>query len=156
MWHWIGWLPKRERTIGHCCIPASFPHPPCSMYQHILCLRHHENKSLHSPTTKSEASISHLLQEGILAIVSWIFWSIVLLVMFTWKTFLISTLIRKHLIVHLCFVINPTSERTQLTETSLVLEIGSKASHVLDTKNYNCQMISNLYSSSWRLPLSLQ
>lgn len=134
MWHWIGWLPKRECTTGHCCIPTSFPHSSCSVYQHTLCLRHHENKSLHSLTIKSEASISHLLHEGILAIVSWVFQFIVLLVMFTWEIILISTLIRKCLIVHLCFVINPKSERTQLTETSLVLEIGSKASHVLDTK----------------------
>lgn len=130
MWHWIGWLPKRECTIGHCCIPTSVPHPSCSMYQHTLYLRHHENKPLHSLTIKPEASISHLL----LAIVSWVFRFIILLVMFTWKIILISILIRKHLIVHLCFVINPKSERTQLTETSLVREIGFKASHVLDTK----------------------
>lgn len=149
MWHWIGWLPKRECTTGHCCIPTSFPHSSCSMYQHTLCLRHQENKSLHSLTIKSEASISHLLHEGILAIVSWVFQFIVLLVMFTWEIILISTLIRKCLIVHLCFVINPKSEENSVDRNFFGTRDWVQGFTRFRYENYNCQMISNLYSSSW-------
>lgn len=109
----LDWVASQKRA-HHWSLLYSNKFSPSSllMYEYILCQRHHENKPLHSLTIKSEASISHLMQEGILAIVSWLIRPIVLLVMFTWKNILISTLIRKHLIVHLCFVINPKSKRT--------------------------------------------